>query len=179
MGLQKLFCNLFPDNFRLQFSHVKMVRTMTTAKRTKYYESESEEENAPITKRGRYDEEEDYSDEEPLPQVGGKAIYKDDSGGGFTDAGEIDDDADSDFGSKKKKSPAKKKKTPAKKKGGKKSAKKSAKKSPKKAPASKKSPKKSPAKGKSPANARTLASVRKQARKSYTYDSESEEGRTI
>ena len=101
-------------------------------------------------------------------------IYKDDSDGSFTDAGEIDDDADSDFGSKKKRSPAKKKKTPAKKKGGKKSAKKSAKKSPKKAPASKKSPKKSPAKGKSPANARTLASVRKQARKSYTYDSESE-----
>ena len=51
-----------------QFSHVKMVRTITTAKRTKYYESESEEENAPITKRGRYDEEDDYSDEEPLPQ---------------------------------------------------------------------------------------------------------------
>lgn len=152
-----------------------MVRTITTAKRTKYYESESEEENAPITKRGRYDEEDDYSDEEPLPQVGGKVIYKDDSDGSFTDAGEIDDDADSDFGSKKKRSPAKKKKTPAKKKGGKKSAKKSAKKSPKKAPASKKSPKKSPAKGKSPANARTLASVRKQARKSYTYDSESEE----
>ena len=101
-------------------------------------------------------------------------IYKDDSDGSFTDAGEIDDDADSDFGSKKKKSPAKKKKTPAKKKGGKKAAKKSAKKSSKKAPASKKSPKKSPAKGKSPANARTLASVRKQARKSYTYDSESE-----
>ena len=100
-------------------------------------------------------------------------IYKDDSDGSFTDAGEVDDDADSDFGSKKKKSPAKKKKTPAKKKGGKKSAKTSAKKSPKKAPA-KKSPKKSPAKKKSSANARTLTSVRNQARKSYTYDSESE-----
>jgi len=171
---------------------------MPRTKKTKYYESESED-GAPPPKKGRqpvatngdYSESED-EDEAHAPQKSGKVvstwgskvIYKSDSEASITDAGEIDDEGDSDYGSSKKKksTPAKKspkKKTPAKKSSKKTPAKKSpAKKTPAKKTPAKKSPKKTPAKKgsakKTPSSARTLASVRRQSKVNYA-DSASEE----
>ena len=168
---------------------------MPRTKKTKYYDSESED-DAPPPKKGRqmpvatngdYSESEDeYENHAPqksgkvVSTWGSKVIYKSDSEASFTDAGEVDDDADSDYGAKKKKStPVKrkspKKKTPAKKSSKKTPAKKAAsKKTPaKKTPAKKTPAKKTPAK-KTPASARTLASVRRQSKVNYN-DSPSED----
>ena len=167
---------------------------MPRTKKTKYYDSESED-DAPPPKKGRqmpvatngdYSESEDeYENHAPqksgkvVSTWGSKVIYKSDSEASFTDAGEVDDDADSDYGAKKKKStPVKrkspKKKTPAKKSSKKTPAKKASKKTPaKKTPAKKTPAKKTPAK-KTPASARTLASVRRQSKVNYN-DSPSED----
>ena len=172
---------------------------MPRSKKTKYYESESEDDAPPPAKKGRqpvatngnYSDSEDEDDEyDHAPQKSGKVvstwgskvIYKSDSEASFTDAGEVDDDADSDYGSsrKKKSTPARKspkKKTPAKKSSKKSPAAKkgSAKKTPaKKTPAKKTPAKKGSAKKKTPASARTLASVRRQSKVNYA-DSPSED----
>jgi len=172
---------------------------MPRSKKTKYYESESEDDAPPPAKKGRqpvatngnYSDSEDEDDEyDHAPQKSGKVvstwgskvIYKSDSEASFTDAGEVDDDADSDYGSSKKKKSTPARKSPKKKTPAKKSSKKSpaakkgsAKKTPaKKTPAKKTPAKKGSAKKKTPASARTLASVRRQSKVNYA-DSPSED----
>merc|ERR1711936_773922 len=167
---------------------------MPRSKKTKYYESESESEDdapppkkgrqAPVATNGDYSESEDeYENHAPqksgkvVSTWGSKVIYKSDSEASFTDAGEVDDDADSDYGSSKKKKSTPARKSPKKKTPAKKSSKKSpaAKKgSAKKTPAKKTPAKKGSAKKKTPASARTLASVRRQSKVNYA-DSPSED----
>ena len=170
---------------------------MPRTKKTKYYESESEDDapppkkgrQAPVATNGDYSESEDeYENHAPqksgkvVSTWGSKVVYKSDSEASFTDAGEVDDDADSDYGSsKKKKSTPVKRKSPKKKTPAKKSSKKStpakkaaSKKTPAKKTPAKKTPAKKSAAKKTPASARTLASVRRQSKVNYN-DSPSED----